>query len=56
LSLTTIPVENNSAEIVCSNYTIEHITDQAAQDMFSESHRLVRERVYFRVTYVNIHI
>lgn len=54
LSLTPIPVEDNSAEIVYSSHTIEHITDEAAQNMFNESHRILREGGYFRVTAPNI--
>lgn len=54
LSLTPIPVEDNSAEIVYSSHTIEHITDEAAQNMSNESYRILRKGGIFRVTTPNI--
>lgn len=54
LSLTPISVDDNSAEIVYSSHTIEHITDEAAQNMFNESHRILRKGGVFRVTTPNI--
>ena len=56
LSLTPIPVEDNSAEIVYSSHTIEHITDEAAQNIFNESYRILRKGGVFRVTTPNIDI
>jgi SAM-dependent methyltransferase len=54
LSLTPVPVEDSSAEIVYSSHTTEHITDEGAQNMFNESHRILREGGVFRVTTPNI--
>ncbi len=42
LSLTKLPVEDNSAEIVYSSHTVEHITDAAAQNMFNEAYRILK--------------
>lgn len=53
LSLTPIPVEDSSAEIVYSSHTIEHVTDEAAQNMFNESCRILRKGGFFRVTTPN---
>ena len=54
LSITPIPVESNCAEIVYSSHTVEHITDKAAQNMFNESHRILKKGGIFRVTTPNI--
>lgn len=54
LSLTPLPVQDNSAEIVYSSHTIEHIINEAAQNMFNESHRILRKGGVFRVTTPNI--
>ena len=47
LSLTSIPVEDNVAEIIYSSHTIEHITDEAAQNMFNESYRILKKDGFF---------
>ena len=49
-----IPIETNYAEIVYSSHTIEHITDEAAQNMFNESFRILKEGGIFRITAPNI--
>jgi predicted SAM-dependent methyltransferase len=54
LSLTPIPVESNSAEIVYSSHTIEHITNDAARNMFNEAYRILEKNGVFRVTTPNI--
>ncbi len=54
LALTPIEVESNSAEVVYSSHTIEHITDQAALNMFKESYRILKENGIFRLTMPNI--
>lgn len=54
LSLTPLPIQDDSAEIVYSSHTIEHITNEAAQNMFKESHRILRKGGVFRVTTPNI--
>jgi predicted SAM-dependent methyltransferase len=50
LSLQPIPVEDNTAEIVYSSHTIEHVTNDAAQNMFTESHRILKKGGFLRVT------
>ena len=54
LSLIPIPVEDNGAEIVYSSHTIEHVTDEAAQNMFNESYRILKKGGFLRVTTPNI--
>jgi predicted SAM-dependent methyltransferase len=54
LSLQPIPVEDDTAELVYSSHTIEHITKEAAQNMFNESHRILKNGGFFRVTTPNI--
>jgi len=54
LSLTRIRVADNSAEIVYCSHTIEHITDDAAQNMFNEAFRILKKGGVFRVTTPNI--
>lgn len=54
LSLTPIPVQDNSAEIIYSSHVIEHITDEAAQNMFSECYRILVKDGVFRVITPNI--
>lgn len=56
LLLAPVPVEDGSAEIVYSSHTIEHITDEGAQNMFNESHRILRKGGVFRVTTPNINL
>lgn len=54
LSLKPLPIESNSAEIVYSSHTVEHINDEAAQNMFNESYRILKNRGILRVTTPNI--
>lgn len=54
LSLKEIPIKRNSAEIVYSSHTIEHITDEAAQNMFNESFKILKEGGILRLTAPNI--
>lgn len=54
LSLTPIEVESNSAEIVYSSHTVEHITNQAALNMFKESYRILKKNGIIRLTMPNI--
>ena len=55
-SLEPIPVESNSAEIIYSSHTVEHINDEAAQNMFNESFRMLKNKGIFRVTTPNINL
>lgn len=54
MSLGKLPIESESAEIVYSSHTIEHITDKAAKNMFNESYRILKKGGVFRVTCPNI--
>jgi predicted SAM-dependent methyltransferase len=56
LSLKPIPVESCTAEIVYSRVTIEHISDDAALQMFKEVERMLKPRGVFRVVAPNIDI
>jgi len=47
------PIESNSAELVHSQYTIEHITDDAAYIMFKEVNRILKSGGVFRVVAPN---
>ena len=49
-SLKEFPIEKNSAEIVYSSHTIEHITDEAAQNVFNESFRILKPGGTIRIT------
>ncbi len=53
-SLEPLPIDNDSAEVVYSSHTIEHINNAAAQNMFNESYRILKPNGFFRVTTPNI--
>lgn len=53
-SLSPIPVESGSAEVVYTSHTVEHITNAAAQNLFNEAHRMLKPGGYFRMTTPNI--
>jgi len=53
-SLEPIPVDSNSAELVYSSHTVEHISNPAAQNMFNESFRMLKPGGMLRVTTPNI--
>jgi len=54
MALDHIPIEDNTAEIIYSSHTIEHITTEAAQNMFNESYRMLKKGRVFRITTPNI--
>ena len=54
LSLEPLPIESKSAELVHSRFTIEHITDEAAELLFSEVHRILKSDGLFKVTVPNV--
>jgi len=56
LSLKPIPINSNSAEIVYSSHTIEHIPDKAAQFVFEEVYRILNKNGVFRLTTPNIEL
>lgn len=42
MSLQPLPIDTGTAEIIYSSHVIEHITDQAARNLFRESARVLR--------------
>lgn len=49
-SLEPLPIEDASAEIVYTSHTIEHINDEASQNMFNEAFRVLKKDAIFRLT------
>ena len=49
-SLKPIPVDSDSAEIVYTSHTIEHIKNDNAQHLFNESFRMLKKDGYIRIT------
>jgi predicted SAM-dependent methyltransferase len=56
LSLEPLPIEDESAEVVYSSHTIEHITDAAALKLIFEAHRILKSGGYLRLTTPNIEL
>ena len=56
LTCTTIPVESNTAELVYSRLSIEHITNEAALYTFKEIKRILKKGGIFRVNTLNINL
>ncbi|SEO15957.1 methyltransferase domain-containing protein [Paenibacillus sp. OV219] len=54
LENTPLPVESNSASVVYTSHTVEHIPNISAQNMFNEAYRILKEGGTFRVTTPNI--
>ncbi len=54
MSLKELPIENDSAEIIYSSHTIEHISNSAAQKMFLEAYRALKNDGVLRITAPNI--
>lgn len=54
MSLSRIPVEDNSAELVYTSHTIEHVTNAAAAHLFAEARRILKPGGILRVTAPNI--
>lgn len=48
--LKPLPINENSANIVYSSHTIEHISDEAAQNMFNEAYRILKKGGILRLT------
>lgn len=53
LSLNFLPIEDESARIIYSSHTIEHINDEATQNLFNEAYRILKSGGCFRVTCPN---
>ena len=54
MSLKKLPIDSDSAEVVYSSHTVEHITNAAAQKMFDEAYRILKKGGILRVTTPNI--
>jgi predicted SAM-dependent methyltransferase len=54
LSLKPLPIESETAELVHSRFSIEHITNEAAEVMFNEVYRILKPKGIFRVLAPNI--
>jgi predicted SAM-dependent methyltransferase len=52
--LKPLPIDDNSANILYSSHTIEHINDEAAQNMFNEAYRILKTGGIIRLTTPNI--
>lgn len=50
LSLEPLPINTNSAEIVYTSHTLEHIPNESAQWFFSESYRALKPGGILRIT------
>jgi predicted SAM-dependent methyltransferase len=53
-SLEKLPLPDNSAELIYSSHLIEHIDDEAAQNMFKEAFRILKSGGVFRLVTPNI--
>ncbi len=45
-----LPLPDRSANVVYSSHTIEHITNEAAQQMFNETFRILKNNGFVRIT------
>lgn len=51
-----LPIKDNSAEIILSKYSIEHVTNDAADFFFKESCRALKDNGVFRVVAPNVEL
>ncbi len=49
-----LPIESDSAELVHSRFTIEHITDEDAENLFKEVIRILKQDGVFKIVVPNI--
>ena len=54
MSLKQMPIKSDSAFIVYTSHTIEHITNESAQNTFNETYRILKKGGIFRVTMPNV--
>jgi hypothetical protein len=54
LSMKPIPVENGSAELAHSRFTVDRLTDEAAQYFFNEVFRILKTGGIFRIVSTNL--
>lgn len=53
MTLSPLPVETETAEIIYTSHTIEHITDDAVHNLLAESYRALKKGGYLRITCPN---
>lgn len=53
MKLKRLPIEDNVAELVYSSHTIEHVSDEAVQNMLNESYRILKPGGGIRLTTPN---
>ncbi len=56
LEMNPLPIEDNAAEIIQSQYAIEHITNEAAEHFFKEVYRTLKPGGIFKVVAPNIEL
>lgn len=54
LSMKPIPVESSSAELAHSRFTVDRLTDEAAQYFFNEVYRILKNGGIFRIVSTNL--
>lgn len=54
MSLDVFPIKSNSGNIVYTSHTIEHITDAAADNLFKNVYRILKDDGVFRITCPNV--
>jgi predicted SAM-dependent methyltransferase len=54
LSMKPIPVEASTAELVHSRFTVDRLTDEAAQYFFNEVYRILKKGGIFRIVSTNL--
>jgi SAM-dependent methyltransferase len=52
----TLPIEDNSAEIILSQYSLEHVTNNAAGFFLKECYRALKEKGIVRIVVPNIEL
>lgn len=53
MAMTSLPIEDNVAEIIYSSHTIEHVSDAAVRNMLKESYRILKKGGGIRLTTPN---
>lgn len=50
MSLNSLPIASNDAEIIYTSHTIEHVSDKAVDNLFKETYRVLKPGGVLRVT------
>ena len=53
MALEPLPIEDNTAEIIYSSHTIEHVSDKAVRNMLKEAYRILKKGGGIRLTTPN---